>query len=143
MNNTFSQFLAAYNQASQNIKNVIDSEEIGLFVDTLAVDPSLKSKFLVIISNRILDLIPDSELISQLEQIGFAEPEKIAQIKNFVTLKTTTTTANTISSEIAEAEAVLETLSPIRTMAGDSRHTPAPAESTYTSMQSAILGEGK
>jgi len=87
MKKDFSQFLAAYNQASQNIKNVIDSEEIGLFVDTLAVDPSLKPKFLIIISNRILDLIPDSELISQLEQIGFAEPEKIAQIKNFVTLK--------------------------------------------------------
>ncbi len=48
-----------------------------------------------------------------------------------------------INIEIAEAEAALETLSPIRTMAGDSRHTPAPTESTYSSMQSAILGEGK
>lgn len=136
MDITFTDFLAAYTKASQNIKSLIDSEEIGLFVDTLLTESDAalpKPKLLVIISNRVLDLIPDSLMISQLEEVGLSQPDKIAQIKNFVITKTGTSNTLNIKSEIAEAEATMETISTIsasvpkppvnsiRTMASDSQ----------------------
>jgi hypothetical protein len=50
-----------------------------------------------------------------------------------------------ISSEIAETEAALEKVSPIRTMAGDSKQVgySSTEEPTYTSIQSAIINEAK
>lgn len=148
MNDTFSTFLAAYTNAPQNIKNLIDSEEIGLFVDTLLTDSTTvlpKQKLLVILSNRILDLIPDSVMFSQLEEVGLSELEKIARIKNFVTLKMTAADDTNISFEITETEATPQSLSPIRTMTGDNKQIgyASLTEPTYTSIQSAIINENK
>jgi len=157
MNDSFSKFLAAYSDAPQNIKDLIDSEEIGIFVDTLLTNNTPvppKQKLLVILSNRVLDLLPDSQMISQLEEIGLSQPEKIAQIKNFISLKTAAVTTDNsilestktdVANEIAETEAAMEKISPIRTMAGDSKQIgySSTTEPTYTSTQSAIINETK
>ncbi len=147
MKDTFSDFLAAYAKAPQNIKDLIDSEKIGLFADSLLAKSAAiipKNKVLVILSNRVLDLIPDSLMIAQFEEIGLAQPEKIADIKNFVILNTATT--RNIASEIAETEAALGEINippihSIRTMASDGKMVgyQSTQESTYSSDQSNLL----
>ena len=149
MNDTFTNFLEAYTKAPQNVKDLIDSEEIGLFIDTLLSDTPVvvpKQKLMVIISNRVLDLMPDSQMIEQLENIGLVEPEKIAQIKNFVNTKVSVGSAENISSEIAETEAALGAINippihSIRTMAGDGKVVgyQSTQENTYSSDQSNLL----
>lgn len=55
------------------------------------------------------------------------------------------TNEKNIMSEIAETEAALETIAPLRTMATDGKQIgyASTEETTYTSHQSAILNEGK
>lgn len=57
----------------------------------------------------------------------------------------TLTEEESINAEIAETEADLEKISPIRTMAGDSKQIgySSTTEPTYTSIQSAIINEPK
>ncbi len=149
MKNTFNQFLAAYKQAPLSLKQFIDSEEIGIFIDTLPgneLNKTNKQKLLVLISNRILNVITEEILLTELLQF-VTEANEVqliySKIKDFVAeiLKRTASTSNTtdlMSNEIAEAEAVIESLPQFRTM----QTLASNNEAVYTSTQAAILQEG-
>ena len=150
MNERFSKFLNAYQTASQPIKDVIDSEKIGLFIDTILTDAAAKPKLTITISDRILGIISDSEMVSALEKIPGIQTDATIKIMSFIN----EVTVSDIKTSISEVEETLQNLPSIHTMATDSKQigygsTPAnppippTTETTYTSMQSAILNEGE
>jgi hypothetical protein len=154
MDNTFSQFLAAYSTATPEMKQLIDSEEIGIFVDTLLIGETttnIKPKLLVIITNRLLAITDETVIKSQVLDLNLKDPEVLTKIQAFINSKKTFTSSSSltpseITSEIAETEAALSRISAIRTMARDGQqvgYANAAPEATYTSHQSAILNEGK
>ncbi len=74
MDNKFEQFIAAYQNANQDIKDIIDSETIGLMIDNLLTQypqyQSLKSKLLILTSNLLLEIITVEELESSITTLG-------------------------------------------------------------------------
>lgn len=130
--NTFEQFIEAYNKADIKIKDIIDSEQIGLFVDKLlsgTESVALKPRIMVLISNRILNITNNETLLKYLETVlpdALDRKKIISEIDSFIKSLTETSTDNsidtmdTISNEITEAEAVLNSISPLRTMSSDS-----------------------
>ena len=137
MNEQFSKFLSAYQIAPQPIKDLIDSEKIGLFIDTILTDATAKPKLLVIISNHILGITKDSEMVSALETIPEINLDIISKIKKFIT----DTTGTDVEASISEIEKMVETLPSIRTMATDGKVVGyhSVEETTHTSDQSNLL----
>jgi hypothetical protein len=148
MKKTFDDFITAYKSASTEIKRVIDSEEIGLFAEKLLEDKkyvNVKLNLIVLISNRLLDIIEDEDLDKDLMDIGINETDRqsiIIKIKIFIkeilekNQENKPGEALDINKEIKEAEAIIGALEPIRTMSGDKEATK---ENVYSSTQSSIL----
>jgi hypothetical protein len=146
MDNKFEEFLEAYRKASPELKAVVDSDKIGLFVDDLLKNTNyvnLKSKLMILTTNKFLGVIKDKDLVDALESLGVDEQttqSMVVKIWSFIgTITVKNSDSQDITQDIAEAEAALQALEPIRTMTSDS-HTPHQ-ENTYTSTQSAILNE--
>jgi len=151
MSDSFTRFQEAYSASDQATKDIIDSEQIGLFADeiiTMSEDTKQKRQIVVSISNRILNIITDSELVDELEQLGIPA-ESIAKTKSFVDQKTaagvTTAPTSSLAADLAEIEQSLHQINPVRTMASDGKQIgySSNTEDTYTSTQSAIINESK
>ena len=148
MSDTFTRFQEAYQAADQATKDLIDSEQIGLFADeivTTTEDGKQKRQIIVILSNRILDIITDSEMVDGLEQLGIGA-ESISKAKAFVDQKDTVVAPiSSIEEDLAEIEKSLHQINPVRTMASDGKQIgySSTTEDTYTSTQSAIINESK
>jgi DNA-directed RNA polymerase beta subunit len=147
----WTKFQQKYSQASDSIKFLIDSEAFPTCASEIClnndIDTSKKRNVVLVFLNRALNLETEENILTLLQQDFNVTKEKsreiIEQIDNCI-IEHTTNTLETrdILCDISEAEAALETISPIRTMSGDSI-VVTPKEETYTSMQSAILNEGK
>jgi hypothetical protein len=153
MNNNFEEFLNAYIEAPQNIKGVIDSDVINTFIDEVLLNSKyleLKSEIIQITSRKILNLRTDEEVLKSLLEIGIDAASaqvfftKISDFsKTVVDQKIISNNTPDIVEEIAETEAALNSINPIRTMATDSGQPLPTTDTIYSSMQSAILREGK
>lgn len=172
MNSNFEIFAQAYQKAPQNIRQLIDSETIGEFADVLVNQYSLpkdtKRTLLIIVSNKILNLISDGEIVASLQNLKLS-PEVVddlaSKIESFVQHKTGTAAQATIPAAtapgsnipkpatLAEQARTTATIpippvkptsgvSTIRTMAGDVAKAQKNSETVYTSTQEAILKEG-
>ncbi len=148
MDSQFEKFIEIYNNSSPELKNFIDSDTIGLFVEKLISGKNylnLKQKLIVLVTNRLLDIISEEELLADLIKIGIASTDTetlFSEIKNFIDNtaqgKTATTVIKPIEKEISETVATIAGLESIRTMASDSGQV-SPEEKVHTSTQSAIL----
>lgn len=148
MDSQFEKFIESYNSSSAELKDFIDSDAIGLIVEKLISGKgylNLKQKLIVLVTNRLLNIISEKELLADLIKIGIASTDTetlFSEIKNFInnTAKGmgVSTVIKPIEEEIADTEAVLDTINPIRTMASDSGQVN-PEEKVHTSTQSAIL----
>lgn len=149
MKKDFQQFIASYSSASDEIKALIDSDKIGLFADKIVTEQegTQKRDIIVSISNRILNITSDSELVDDLEQLGISS-ESIAKAKAFVEQKPEIkedTPTTSIAEDLAEIEKSLHQISPVRTMASDGKQIgySSTTEDTYSSSQSNIIDENK
>jgi len=141
MNDTFTLFQEAYASADQKTKDLIDSDHIGLFADTLIIERSnyvQKHKIIIALSNRILNVSTDSFMVDRLEEAGL-DTEAIAKAKIFVEERNSTNKP----SLIHEIDEVQKQISTVRTMSSDSNAPASQPEATYSSVQSAILNESK
>ncbi len=153
-----------YDQGSDAQRYLYAHEESGLALMRIASKHHLNreptyTKFALLVGDIVLGFYSSNQIISLLQKelnidqssaelvvpdiLEFLKPlsdpswispekEEIQELANKIVVEE-------ISSEITQTEAVLETVSPIRTMAGDSTHK----EQVYTSHQSAILNEGR
>lgn len=153
MNRKLDLFIEAYSQANQPIKDLIDSEKVGLFAETIQTntgDFKQKRELMVAISNRILSLISDSEMVDELEKAGVTT-DKIAQTKAFIesALKDSapveTTAIPITESTVNETASEKIIINPLRTMASDGKEVgyQSTEEPVYTSVQNAIINESK
>jgi hypothetical protein len=149
MDSTFTQFIEAYKKASVETKALIDSEEIGLFIDNLNT-PSVKlqkKELLIVISNTILGVLKDSDFLIKLNNSLVLEEEVISKVTDFTSQKIISLGGNSpeISFEISPVEeTVPDILQTVRTMSSDNNISLAPQkEAAYSSVQSAILSERK
>lgn len=145
MDSKFEEFLEAYRKASPELKAVVDSDKIGLFIDDLLKNTNylkLKSKLMILTTNKLLGVIKDKDLFDALQTLGVDEQttQSIAvKIWSFIgTTDIKNSDSQDITQDIAEAEATLNAIEPIRTT---STITPIDQDKTYTSTQSAILNE--
>jgi hypothetical protein len=159
MKNTFSEFIAAYQKAPQTIQQIIDSEIIGVFVDSLitdnlALEPH-KRPLMVITSNRLLNIIPETSVTTLLQE--FITDSQVSSkistlIQGFVRSKidgvivNTVTTINTTPSQEIQPNttksSAQNSVPHVRTMADDMTKSQVTGEKVYTSTQEAILREG-
>lgn len=153
MNRKLDLFIEAYSQANQSIKDLIDSEKIGQFAETIQTnqgDFKQKRELIVVISNRILSLISDSEMVDELEGVGVTT-DKIAQTKAFIekalkdSVETEITEIPTTPNPVNETAAEKIIINPLRTMASDGKEVgyQSTEEPVYTSVQNAIINESK
>lgn len=128
MRDLFKEFVEKYKNSPQEIKEIIDSDKIQIFVDDSLKETGAhskhKSKLISLITYRLLDVVDQNYLISELELIGLGNEKNSlsSKIENFVkeTLgHNIKESVMDIEEEIKETEAVLSTLNPIRTMSGD------------------------
>lgn len=159
MKNSFEDFLTAYQQAPQAIKQIIDSEAIGIFVDSLITDDlsleTHKRPLMVITSNRLLNIIPEASISTLLQE--FISDSQVnskisTQIQGFVRSKIDGVVTNTVTAVDATpspkiplntTESSVQTSIPhVRTMAADMTKSQTSGEKVYTSTQEAILREG-
>lgn len=157
MKDKFEEFIEGYKKTSPEIKSIIDSDQIGLFVEKILVNTNyvgLKPKFGILVTERILGVTEESELSDLLIKLGISSGDiqsLLFEIKHFVdsilnksNQKTDITTDAEVIKNIAEVEAVFDTLNPIRTMANDNQMIGQQyKEKMHTSTQSAILNESK
>lgn len=158
MGNNFETFILAYQAAPQPIKDIIDSDAIGTFVDTLlsthALPESHKRAFLVIVSNRLLAITSNTDVATALQSLGITTPvvEKIgALIKAFIQshidgVVTAAVTKEATTAPIQSTVVAVPTISPapisrVRTMASDMSKTQTDSEVIHSSSQATLLRE--
>ncbi len=152
MKNSFETFILAYQAAPQPIKDIIDSEEIGTFIDSMLAEEKLlanqKQTFLVIVSNRLLSIISDAEVLASLQALPLEKvlAEKTAAlIHAFVQSKIdgvvekTATPAETTEALPPTTEQNAPAVSHIRTMAQDMHRSKEQEAHVYSSTQDSIL----
>ncbi len=161
MPDSFSQFLEAYSKSNQDIKNIIDSDSIGVFAESIQTDKTnskQKRQIIVSISNRILDIYNDTSLVDTLDKAGI-NPENIEKAKAFVEdllsskKQPTVATINPVQTievtpAVAQADNAIEIkpiINPLRTMATDGKQVgyQSTEEPVYSSVQTAIINESK
>jgi hypothetical protein len=150
-------FQAAYQNASAEDKAVIDSDTIPVCVreviESKKLDVSHYANLVKLSSLFILKAIPEQTLIDEVEKLGISESEIL-----FYSLQTCleenkaaknipsdeadeADEAKDLTSDIAEAEAFINNLSSVRTMAKDMQESKAISETTHSSTQEAILSK--
>jgi hypothetical protein len=146
MPTNFEKFIAAYQIADPRIKQIIDSEEIGLFVSNLTGIGEYKSSLIILISNVVLGTVPKTELTQFLSLVGISDAEKQAEILSFVNKLTEPTQFSPrLYSETPNVPSASETattpIPQLRTMAGDGKQIgyQSLAETTYTSTQDSLM----
>lgn len=171
MTHSFETFIQAYQKAPRAIQQIIDSDTIALFVDSLASDHSIPEAHLrslrIITANRLLGITSDTvveELLQELISAPQLNTKISSLIKAFIhskldgvvlnaitqteattqqhTIATPTTTVINLATEIAETEASLNAIPHIRTMAADMTKSHTSGEQVYSSTQEAILKGG-
>ena len=154
MDNKYQQFIEAYNNANLELKEFIDSEAIGLFIESKiqgTTYATLKRKLIVLTANKIFNLISDDELSTSLIKIGIQGEDSRTmynEIKSFVEkVISEIDSSNIFEESIIETkpETPPNTINNIRTMASDGKQVgyENSGDTIYSSSQSAILEEGK
>lgn len=129
MNNDWETFQTAYQSASADVKTLIASEEIKLFVDITL--PFVEDKLRIALVRDITDWLlamSDATQVKMYTEAGILTAAEGEKISNWVLEKLGTNKNN---------PTLLPTVSNIRTMKSDAE------EPVYTSTQSAILNEGR
>lgn len=144
MNKKLPEFIAAYSNASQELKDLIDSSIIGDYISSLDKIPSgyRTADLIAESANYILGISTAEEIEVMLLPLGYTTIEAgqiIIKLKNLSS--STTQTAN----PIVQLQPEPGTTPSIRTMASDSKQIgySSVEEPTYTTMQSAIINERK
>lgn len=136
---TFEDFIKAYQEAPPELKAFIDSGEIGDFCIELLKDSGFedqKKSLVLLFSSYFLRKESASDLIAELSQTQLSNDfiiNHIDKIKEFIERDISAIKYDSIESEIAETEAVLNAINLNGTL----------SEPTYTSTQEAILQEGR
>lgn len=152
--NTYTDFYNAYQHTSPNIQEVIDSEQIGEFVDTLISsvpnEPPVKQKLIVLISNLLVGLEQKENIEKVLsETIGSTTQTEVIATKINGFLKKVSESDNpkqadsTLQQEINNLEQTVSRLEPIRTMTRDMGHSPDNDVTYSSSSQSDLLTRPK
>jgi len=139
------QYQAAYQKADQKTKDLIHSslipECVQKVIELKQLEASQKKLLVKITSDHILELLSNDEMVAEIRNIGVPDAESVsAEIMSCTTTmkptvldtsliideSTNTIQVNTnikaehqLASEIAEAEATMQTIQPIRTMSHD------------------------
>jgi TPP-dependent 2-oxoacid decarboxylase len=133
MQNDFEKFIGLYQKATPQTQALIDSGEIGLFIDTNLIQayPQKKREMIVLISNKVLGSITDEEILTTLLDWSSNDQSLVKD------------TYNKISSFIIEKTQDIRALQNMTLGNTDSiqqiNTNTAGDETTYTSTQSAIL----
>jgi hypothetical protein len=151
---TWETFQTTYRSASPEIKAVIDSELIPICVHNLEknqqIDRSHYRDVVKLYSLFILNAIDENTMVEEMKKIGIPDSRVVFYNLQICREKTPLTFASydeptdepvDLSADIAEAEAVLNTTQPIRTMANDMQTNKTHPENIYSSTQNAILNE--
>lgn len=159
MKNIDLDFTEAYLKSPDVIKRLIDSEKIGNFSTALRTtfknQTCTKEQLVLLVTNYCLHNISAQETLEYLVSSGTSNAialEIISLIETFITKELNggepeartlySSNKGSLASEIAETEAVLAHLSPIRTMAKDMHDLQSQApheETTYRSAQDQII----
>lgn len=139
----------ALKNANGDTLAVIDSEALTPITDTLikkySVQPDRNHIIAAIVTRHFLHIIDDATIKNALTASGVYEPQQtvfIYDLKESLAKFSNTTSAapalNTpdITSDIAEAEAALARVSPVRTMARDMNDLASQAPHEPTAYQS-------
>lgn len=134
----------AYYEATQSVKDVVDSGFIGNFVERiLSTSDSLnvKPKVIIACTRNFLSITSTEELVHELKSLNIDDTTIRALVSENINIITGIEKSNLqanihteLSSQIIEAEAAIATLPTIRTM--------NQTEPVYSSTQAAILREG-
>lgn len=157
MNNDWEKFQEGYKNASDEVKKLIDSNQIVIcvseFCDRNSLSQDLKKKIILMYVDKLLKLVSDNDFDKYVIEVSGLSHDKISNelilinscVANSKESIPANTTEESILSEIAETEAALKTIPPLRTMANDGKQIgyESVEENTYTSHQSAILNESK
>lgn len=137
-------FQNEYQKATPQIRVIIDGETIPHCVDTVilknGLPPTLKKELVVSTINKIINLADDSEIYTFLTTKGLPMQQAAQVLGEIVTCSLSSLTTTTISTPINPEE-----IPPLRTMTSDRVQIgyQNSEEPVYTSIQSAILQEGK
>ncbi len=143
----WAKFHAAYSKASDSIRSLIDSEALPKCAADICLkynlSEELKKELVVCALAKLLAIETDEIIIANLEKEGISNEDSysiLIEIEQCIIENTSQKLeANEVYDEISQVEASLSSLPTIRTMASDS----TLPENTYSSVQSAILNEGK
>ncbi|MFT7644550.1 MAG: hypothetical protein ACI9BF_000199 [Candidatus Paceibacteria bacterium] len=147
-------FQAAYQNASAEDMAVVDSDTIPVCVreviESKKLDVSHYANLVKLSSLFILKAIPEQTLIDEVEKLGISG-SKILFYSLQICLEENKTAKNIpsgeadeaedLTSDIAEAEAIINNLSSVRTMAKDMQESKAISDTTHSSTQEAILSK--
>ena len=149
---SFTDFYSAYQAADPSVKELIDSEKIGKFVDeklvnTHELNKEHKKKLIVLISNILIGINTANELPTLLLHIlnGKNDVKVIeAEIYAFFNENSLPGTAGAASkidltNDIEELEKEVHELQSLRTFASDMKAHTLPPEPTHQSSQESLL----
>lgn len=127
MDISFEDFLAAYHKAPPHIKQAIDSEAVGVFVEekfSTLEEPLNKGSLILLVGNCLLELINETEILETLSTLVSKEKapilaQEIAAFVFSIKSQAGKTDGLNIEKDIAETEAALSSLPTIRTMGDD------------------------
>lgn len=142
-------FQTAYQNAPQELKDLVDSERIPVAVSVaLQQQPGqFDRRLLTIISSLfVLKALSTDEVLSTLEEVGVNNNLRfLADLKESLSQPTITGTEDSriqnsnLADEIAEVEHEIESLHSVRTMAEDMQSVREEEEQTHKTSQSDIL----
>ncbi len=144
-------FKSAFEKADAKTKNLMGYSKVHSCLTTSlppTTEPTEINSFVALIGYRVLSIIDDNQTINELGLQKVTDPKEVLVKvldcinKNNHELVINKPSLNGLSSEIAEAEADLTKIAPIRTMADDMTKSQVSGEKVYTSTQEAILREG-
>lgn len=136
-------FQAAYTNASDSVRQLVDSDAIPQCVEKLVAEyqlpATMRAGMIVCSTNKVLGLGEDSDTLNFLlaAQIPLTQAQAITTALDACIFEYSDIQHQT--TEIAMAEQALDSLPAIRTMTGDA--SPASPEPVYSSTQAAILQE--
>lgn len=155
MQSDFEKFISAYQAADQTVKNFIDSDAIGIFIDTLIsnglISPEQKQSLMVLVSNFYLGIITTNMFDASLVHMGLSF-ENSHHVHTYVIsflkqngfvgeVSSGSLEEKNLQSEIQTAEREFASLHTVRTMPQDMAAIKPGSDTVYQSSQADILNQ--
>jgi hypothetical protein len=149
--------LERFENANEIQKKLYAGSDIGFSLQKLAsrfsIPDSVYVDFVTIFGDIVLGFYPITSLEQNLKNNPSVSPfvsealttelSKLLQPLMEEGPNEYSTLNTSVQEDVEEIEKILHQISPVRTMASDSGQPLPPPDTTYSSMQSAILREGK